>query len=80
MKSMLESIFGCQHRNLSWPQSPRREDVSSPFEPVAIATVKCNSCGAVFVYHLDRMRIGRRIPESATPTLEQEVASERADA
>ena len=79
LKSIVESIFGCQHEHLTWPQSPRREGPLNRFRRKAPCKVTCTKCGAEFEYDWKQMRLGKQIYPKAhqhpdiAPTLEREV-------
>jgi hypothetical protein len=64
----IEFLFGCQHRNLTWPQTDRL---------TGKVTVSCNSCGTRFLYSWPDMKIGQTVnptirPIVARPILDKE--------
>ena len=78
LRAIKSILFGCQHEQLTWPQSPRRVGPVHPFDRHARPNVTCINCGSEFEYDLNHMRVGRRVfpphhqhPDIA-PTLERE--------
>ena len=45
----LEYIFGCQHRNVTWPRGTKGD-----------LRIVCTDCGSEFPYSWERMKIGKK--------------------
>lgn len=61
LRPLIELIFGCQHRNLTWPQSKRREGPLHRFHRKTTCTVTCLDCGAAMEYNWRQMKLGKRV-------------------
>jgi hypothetical protein len=59
-------LFGCWHRNLSFPQSPGRRQCKSVAAVETGTYVVCLDCGQEFAYDWQKMRVltGKREPNS----------------
>lgn len=55
--NLLEWVFGCRHRKVSFPISPRRGQRHSPAARETGTYVVCLNCGKEFAYDWDEMRI-----------------------
>ncbi len=62
---MLNALFGCSHRNTTFPLTPHRR--TRPNEANANPYVACLDCGAEFEYDWNQMRI-RKSVSMVTPT------------
>ena len=51
--SLVNLLFGCRHRRMSLPMSPRSE----PGAPAGDAFTVCLDCGKRIAYDLKRMRV-----------------------
>ena len=62
-------LFGCWHRNLSFPQSPGRRPCKSVAAVETGTYVVCLDCGQEFAYDWQNMRILTGKPEPNSPNL-----------
>lgn len=60
-------LFGCWHRNLSFPQSPGQRPCKSVAAVETGTYVVCLDCGQEFAYDWQKMRVltGKREPHSS---------------
>jgi hypothetical protein len=56
MFSRLLALFSCRHKNLTFPQSPRRGQKRVPAAAATGMYVVCNDCGSEFPYDWETMR------------------------
>jgi hypothetical protein len=57
--SPLQMLFGCRHRNTTFPQTPVRRSADlgrSTTQPVAQTYVACLDCGKELAYDWEKMR------------------------
>jgi hypothetical protein len=60
MKPIVDLLFGCWHRNLSFPLSVKKSQPRSPSTWRTGTYVVCLDCGKEFAYDWHDMRIVRR--------------------
>jgi hypothetical protein len=58
MAKMLDLLFGCHHRVLTWPITP----VHKPNTQASDTYVACLECGRQFYYDTGNMRVGMPMP------------------
>ena len=79
MIKLLESLFGCLHQRVSFPQSPRRVGSLNRFQRRGPTHVTCLECGAEWEYSWADMKAGKRIVNpSINPIESVTVKEERA--
>ena len=61
MIKLLESLFGCLHQRVSFPQSPRRVGSLNRFQRRGPTHVTCLGCGREFTYSWEDMKVGKKI-------------------
>ena len=65
LQSILNSLFGCSHRNTTFPLTPQRK--STGFQAPTAARmgtyVTCLDCGKELDYNWEEMRIGKPVAE-----------------
>jgi hypothetical protein len=67
-ESLVNALFGCSHRRLSFPQTPiRRNGFPAPSEHGTYVT--CLECGKELAYNWQEMRVGKPVVD-ARPTAE----------
>ena len=61
--SVLNLLFGCNHRRTTFPMTPVRKKSAmiGQEEPLAETYVVCLDCGKQFVYDWENMRLGRAV-------------------
>jgi len=61
--SVLNLLFGCNHRRTTFPMTPVRKKSAmiGQEEPPAETYVVCLDCGKQFVYDWENMRLGRAV-------------------
>jgi hypothetical protein len=57
MASLLDVLFGCNHKNLSFPITKRPGQRVSPAAQITGTYVACLSCGKEFPYDWHEMKI-----------------------
>ena len=66
LQSFLNSLFGCNHRNTTFPQTPVRRN--SAYLAPGVARhgmyVTCLDCGKELDYNWEEMRIGKAVERS----------------
>ena len=60
IRSILQRVFDCSHRRLTWPITPVRK----PGVPSGETYVVCLDCGKQFAYDWEHMRTGEPIARS----------------
>jgi hypothetical protein len=67
--NLFDLLFGCWHRNLSFPQSPSRRQRQSVTSFETGTYVVCLDCGKEFAYDWQKMRVltGKRKPNLPSP-------------
>lgn len=58
--NILNLVFRCRHRRLSSPMTPP----AKPGKMREGAYVVCLDCGKQFVYDLQQMRMGKKVPSA----------------
>ena len=62
LQSLLNTLFGCSHRRLTFPLTPARK---SGFQAPAAARygtyVTCLDCGKELAYNWEEMRVGKPV-------------------
>ena len=76
MIKMLESLFGCLHQRMTFPQSPRRIGSLNRFQRRGPTHVTCLGCGAEFLYDWAEMKAGKRIVTPAINPIESVMVKE----
>ena len=76
MIKLLESLFGCLHQRMTFPQSPRRVGNLNCFQRRGPTHVTCLGCGAEFEYSWADMKAGRRIVTPAINPIESVTVKE----
>lgn len=63
LQSLMNSIFGCSHRRLTFPLTPVRKNGGFPAPGASrISTyVTCLDCGKELAYNWDEMRVGKPV-------------------
>jgi hypothetical protein len=74
---LLESLFGCLHQRVTFPQSPRRVGSLNRFQRRGPTHVTCLGCGQEFLYDWAEMRVGPKIVNPAINPIECLTAKER---
>ena len=65
LQSLLNSLFGCSHRRITFPLTPGRKTAySAPGATRNGTYVVCLDCGKEFAYNWDEMRVGVTLPSS----------------
>lgn len=65
MVSLFDVLFGCSHKNLSFPITKRRNQRTSAAAAVTGTYVVCLDCGKEFAYDWQQMKIvGRNSSQS----------------
>ncbi len=57
MANLLDMLFGCWHRNISFPLTSKRGQRKSPAASITGTYVVCLDCGKEFAYDWDEMKI-----------------------
>jgi len=57
MKAIFRAIFGCYHKNIGFPQTPRRGQRRIPAAAVTGTYVVCLDCGSELPYDWEQMRV-----------------------
>jgi len=67
--TLFDLLFGCWHRNLSFPQSPGRRPCQSAAAAETGTYVVCLDCGHEFAYDWQKMRVvaGRKNASLPSP-------------
>ncbi len=65
MVSLFDVLFGCSHKNLSFPITKRRGQRLSTAASVTGTYVVCLDCGKEFAYDWQKMKIVNRRPDEA---------------
>ncbi len=71
LQSLLNTIFGCSHRRITFPLTPARKGhAGRPQSAVPGPTrngtyVVCLDCGKEFAYDWSEMRLGEPVPKRA---------------
>ena len=65
MANVIDMLFGCWHSNLSFPQTRRRGQRTSPAAVVTGTYVVCLNCGKEFPYDWNEMKIVNAEPDHA---------------
>jgi hypothetical protein len=73
LQSLLDSLFGCSHRNTTFPLTiPRKNSgFQTPGAARSGTYVTCLDCGKELDYNWEEMRIGKPVAERA-PAAEAE--------
>ena len=71
--SVINSLFSCGHKRITFPQTPAREMLTSTGERHGTYVV-CLECGREFRYDWSQMTIGEAVP---VPTVYQRVQNIR---
>jgi hypothetical protein len=61
MIGILERVFGCSHRNTTFPITRTRKAAAATGAP-KVAYVVCLECGTEFDYDWQAMKIGKPVP------------------
>jgi len=65
MASILDMLFGCTHKNYSFPLTNRRGQRRSPAASLTGTYVACLECGKEFPYDWQEMKIMDSKPDRA---------------
>ncbi len=57
MANLLDMLFGCWHKNISFPLTNKRGQRKSPAASVTGTYVVCLECGKEFAYDWDEMKV-----------------------
>jgi hypothetical protein len=57
MANLLDMLFGCWHKNISFPLTNKRGQRKSPAASVTGTYVVCLDCGKEFAYDWDEMKV-----------------------
>ncbi len=57
MVSLFDVLFGCSHKNFSFPITKRRGERNSPATSVTGTYVVCLDCGKEFAYDWQQMKV-----------------------
>lgn len=67
LQSILNTFFGCSHRNTTFPLTPLKRNAR--FQTPATGTyVTCLDCGKELAYDWTEMRVGKPVPGSPSET------------
>lgn len=62
LQSLLNTFFGCNHRNTSFPLTPTRRNAAFSAPATRNGTyVVCLDCGKEFAYNWNDMRVGEPV-------------------
>ncbi len=64
MASLLDVLFGCSHKNLSFPITKRAGQRTSPAASITGTYVACLGCGKEFPYDWHEMKVIEANPKS----------------
>jgi hypothetical protein len=64
MASLLDVLFGCSHKNLSFPITKRPGQRTSPAASVTGTYVACLGCGKEFPYDWHEMKVIEANPKT----------------
>jgi len=72
LQSLLNTLFGCNHRNTTFPLTPARRNAAFSAPGGRIGTyVVCLDCGKEFAYNWNDMRVGEPVEALAASTQAQ---------
>jgi hypothetical protein len=67
--SVMNALFGCTHKRITFPQTPRRGHLAACMGTQRRGTyVACLECGREFRYDWNEMRIGESVPARPNAT------------
>ena len=76
MASLLDVLFGCSHKNFSFPITKRPGQRLSPAAQLTGTYVACLGCGKEFPYDWKTMKVVSGIPQADNTVEFPEVAPE----
>ena len=80
MSALLDWLFGCRHKDYTFPRTVRRAEVRSKAASITGTYVVCLECGKEMAYDWQRMRVvtGGKPARKQAPVLELNTARRHA--